>query len=70
MIRFTQGAQAEQNPTPTLAAPAGAARLSTLHETLGKNASRLYAIVDEPWQKYLALPEQATAPHTSADQVA
>jgi SH3 domain-containing YSC84-like protein 1 len=58
LIRFTQGAQTELNPMPTLAAPAGAGRLSTYQEALGKNASRLYAIVDEPWQKYLALPEQ------------
>ncbi|MBI3838587.1 MAG: lipid-binding SYLF domain-containing protein [Planctomycetia bacterium] len=58
LIRFTQGGKAELNPSPTLAAPVGDSRLVTLHEALGKNASQLYAIVDEPWQKYLALPEQ------------
>jgi SH3 domain-containing YSC84-like protein 1 len=57
LIRFTQGPNAELNPTPTLAAPASTEKLQSLDE-LGKNSVRLYAIVDEPWQKYLALPEE------------
>jgi SH3 domain-containing YSC84-like protein 1 len=58
LIRITQAANPDANPTPTIATPAGAERLSTLHDALAKNALRLYSIVDEPWQKYLALPEQ------------
>lgn len=41
---------------PTLAAAPG--RLPTLRESLGKNATQLYAIVDEPWRRYLALPRE------------
>jgi lipid-binding SYLF domain-containing protein len=31
---------------------------SRTRQSLGQNASRLYAIVDEPWRKYLALPKE------------
>jgi hypothetical protein len=58
LIRITQAAKAEANPTPALAAPGRAARLATVHDALATNASQLYAIVDEPWQKYLALPKE------------
>lgn len=43
---------------------------SRTRQSLGQNASRLYAIVDEPWRKYLALPrevfEGAAAPRPTS----
>ena len=47
---------------------------SRTRQSLGQNASRLYAIVDDPWRRYLALPKEvfegATAPSPDALQAA
>ena len=46
--------------SPTKAS--NAAIVATLRESLAKNAIELQAIVDEPWQKYLAMPKEVFEP--------
>ena len=52
----------------------GETNQSRTRQSLGQNASRLYAIVDDPWRRYLALPKEvfegATAPSPDALQAA
>jgi lipid-binding SYLF domain-containing protein len=46
--------------TPTRAS--NASIVATLRESLAKSAIELQAIVDEPWQKYLAMPKEVFEP--------
>jgi len=45
-------------PVPTLASN----RVPTLRQLLAKNAKQLFAVVDPPWQQYLALPKEVFEP--------
>jgi lipid-binding SYLF domain-containing protein len=54
------GARTGAVETPTRAT--NAAITATLRESLAKNAVELQAIVDEPWQKYLAMPKEVFEP--------
>jgi SH3 domain-containing YSC84-like protein 1 len=55
---LTQMTPGAPGSSETVTAPATATKLPTLRQALGKNATQLYAIVDEPWRKYLALPKE------------
>jgi lipid-binding SYLF domain-containing protein len=57
LAQSTAAAQAGAPPGVILT-QATATSQSTLRQSLGQNASRLSAIVDEPWRKYLALPRE------------
>jgi hypothetical protein len=67
LVRATEPPPAEAavvpgEPTPAGPTPAASVPPTTVREQLAASARQLFAIVDEPWRKYLALPDEVFTP--------